>query len=363
MVVAPVVVSIWYYYNVASPQYITEAHYIIRGNDKNPADVLGMITGIPGTSSAAGDALIAQDYILSREFLSQAKYDLDIRSMYTGESIDWWASLRPDVFSVMLNPDERVSEEDVLQYWKDNIVQVNFDSNSGITTLEVSAFKPEDAVKVAKTVLTKIESFVNNISEKSRSDSLQLARNEALAAKLELDDIRAKIAKFGDKEQVVVPEQRVLADEGIVTELKSQLAASEAELSRLNSFMQPTSIEVRSIRNKIVSLKRQIAKQTSLAKSKGKTVTRVIQKTSTFQSELLFAEKVYLAAVSSLRGAELEKSRKLRYLDIIVHPQLPDESLKPEKLLSILSVFFISFMIWGIVTLLLATVKDHLGWV
>ncbi len=363
LVVAPVAVSAVYYYSHASPQYVTEAHYIIRGNDKNPSDVLGMLTGIPGSSTSSVDSLIAQDYILSRDFLNKTKQRLNIREMYAGHGIDWWASLRPDLFSSLIDSNETVSEEALLAYWKNNIIDVIYDSNSGITTLEVMAFKPEDTVKVTKAVLAGVDSFVNSLSSKSRTDALHAAELETSIAKKELDTIRAKIARFGAKEQVVVPEQRVLADEGIVTALRRQLVSAEAELSRLNSFMQPTSMEVRVAKNKVVTLKRQIAKQRSVSKRKGKKVTRVIQKTSIFQSELLFAEKVYLTALSSLRIAKLEVSRKQRYLDIIVHPQLPDESLKPEKLMSILSVFFISFMLWGIISLLFATVKDHIGWV
>ncbi|RTZ64962.1 MAG: hypothetical protein DSZ29_04875 [Aquificaceae bacterium] len=360
---APVVVSAIYYYNYASSQYVTETHYIIRGNDKTPSDVLGMLTGIPGSSASSADSLIAQDYILSRDFLNQAKQRINIREMYTGADIDWWASLRPDLLSYLIDPNEPVSDEDLLAYWQNNIMDIIYDSNSGITTLVVTAFKPEDTVKISKAVLASVDNFVNNLSSKSRTDALNTAELETSVAKKELDAIRAKIARFGAKEQVVVPEQRVLADEGIVTALKGQLIAAEAELSHLNSFMQPRSMEVRAARNKVATLKRQISKQTSISKRKGKKVTRVIQKTNTFQSELLFAEKVYLSALSSLRIARLEVSRKQRYLDIIVHPQLPDESQKPDKLMSILSVFFISFMLWGIVSLLFATVKDHIGWV
>jgi len=363
LVVAPVAISSVYYYSYASSQYVAEAHYLIRGNDKNPADVLGMLTGMPGSSSSSLDSLIAQDYILSQDFLNKTKEQINIREMYTASGIDWWASLRPDLFSYLADSNEKVSEEDLLAYWQNNIVDVIYDSNSGITTLKVTAFKPKEAVKVNKAILSSVDSFVNSLSSKSRSDALQTAELETSIAKKELDTIRAKMGRFGAREQIVVPEQRVLADEGIVTALKGQLTSAEGELSRLNNFMQPSSMEVRAAKNKIASLRRQISKQASITKRKGKSVTRVIQKTSIFQSELLFAEKVYLAALSSLRIARLEVSRKQRYLDIIVHPQLPDEPLKPEKILSILSVFFLSFMLWGIVSLLFATVKDHIGWV
>ena len=363
LVVTPVTISAVYYYDHASPQYVTETHYIIRGNDKNPSDVLGMLTGMPSSSASSVDSLIAQDYILSSDFLREAKEQVNIRKMYTGSGIDWWASLRPSLLSYFFDNNVKVSDEAVLAYWKNNIMDIVFDSSTGITTLQVTAFKPEDTVKVAKAVLASVDKFVNTLSSKSRSDALHTAELETSIAKKELDTIRAKIRRFGSREQVIVPEQRVMADEGIVTALKGKLVTAEAELSHLNSFMQPSSIEVRSARNKVITLKRQISKQKSISKRKSKKATRVIQKTNTFQSELLFAEKVYLAALSSLRVARLEVSRKQRYLDIIVHPSLPDESLKPDKLMSVLSIFFMSFMLWGIISLLFATVKDHIGWV
>ncbi len=363
LVIAPVTLSGIYYYQYASPQYVTETHYIIRGTEKNSSDMLGMLTGMPGLSASAGESLIAKDYILSRQFLSQAKQNLDIKALFSNDNIDWWASLRPDLISYLLNPNEKVSEEDILDYWKNNIIVINYDSNSGISTLEVTAFKPEDAVKIAQEILRQTLKFINNLSNNSRSDTLRLANTELQAAKLALGNIRKKIAKYGDKEQIVIPQQRILADQGIITELRTQLATSEANLTRLNSFLQPSSPEVRAARVKISSLKRQIRKQQARSRGKRKTVTRVIQKTNTFKSELQFAEQVYLAALGSYRAARLESDRKQQYLDVIVQPQLPDESLKPEKLMSILSVFFSCFMLWGIVSLLFATVKDHIGWV
>lgn len=363
MVVTPVVTSIVYYNSYASDQYVTEAHYVIRGNDKTTSTMLGVLSGITGQSSSAGDSLIAQDYILSREFLEDSKEQINLREMFTAPDIDWWASLRVDLLTSYLEPNAKVSEEDLLQYWKDNIVAVNYDTNSGITVLEVTAFKREDTVKIAKAVTNNVDNFVNKLSDKSRTDALHTAELETATAKRELDEVRSKIARYGSEEQIIVPEQRVLADEGVVTQLKGEVAAAEAELTRLSGFMQPQSMEVRSARNKVLSLKKQMNKQISLSKRKGKSVTKVIQKTTTFQSELVFAEQVYLAALSSLRVARLEVSRKQQYLDVIVEPQMPDESLKPEKLTAILSVFFISFMLWGIISLLLATVKDHIGWV
>jgi capsular polysaccharide transport system permease protein len=128
--------------------------------------------------------------------------------------------------------------------------------------------------------------------------------------------------------------------------------------------MQPSSLKIRSLINEINSLKRQIISQQDRwsDSESGKTVTSVVLDAERLKSELAFAEKVYINAVTSLKQAQIETTQKQRYLDVIVQPHLPDESVVPDRLLSILTTFLASLMIWGIISLVLTSIKDHLGW-
>ena len=172
---------------------------------------------------------------------------------------------------------------------------------------------------------------------------------------------------FNSDEKVINPEQKATSEEAIVSGLNQKLANREAELTRLSSFMQSNSMKVRAIRSEISSIKTQVLRQQKKWKQTnpetGKSVTTLIQDTTQFSTELALAEKIYETAITGLRVAKRESKQQQRYLEVIVSPQLPDAASKPEKISSIATVFLSFFMGWGIISLLIASVKDHLGWV
>src|SRR5947209_19905775 len=62
--------------------------------------------------------------------------------------------------------------EDLWRYWKSK-VKVNLDTLSGIVTLRVQAFTPEDATRIAQDIVALSEKLVNDVSHRSRSDSVE----------------------------------------------------------------------------------------------------------------------------------------------------------------------------------------------
>ena len=164
--VIPMGLGITYYYKYASLQYETIAHFTIEKTGKMQSDPLGALTGLAGNVSSTRDALIIKDFIESREVIEQTKYRFDIRKLYARGDKDWLSRLEPDA-----------SIEDIIEYWKHK-VSIEFDTTSGIAKLHVLAFEPEDSIKIIKAVLTASENLVNDLSKKSRQDSLKFARTE-----------------------------------------------------------------------------------------------------------------------------------------------------------------------------------------
>ncbi len=63
--------------------------------------------------------------------------------------------------------------------------------------------------------------------------------------------------------------------------------------------------------------------------------------------------------MSSLQEARNEARRKQAYVERIVQPSLPDYPLEPRRLRGILAALVISFVVWSILSMLLASVKEH----
>ena len=72
-----------------------------------------------------------------------------------------------------------------------------------------------------------------------------------------------------------------------------------------------------------------------------------------------FADKQLAATLTSLESARSEAQRKQLYLERLVQPNLPDKALEPRRTRSIFTVLLLGLILWGVVSLVVASVKEH----
>jgi capsular polysaccharide transport system permease protein len=349
----PTLLALLHYTLIAADQYVAEAKFAVRGSEAAATDMLGVLTGVPGHAASTGDALIVQDYIRSRDVIEEMGRRLDLRAIFARPEADWLASLDP------ADP-----IEDVVKYWR-GMAEVNFDSLSGITTLRVAAFRPDDAVAVAASVLEAGEVLVNSLSERARQDAVSFAESQLADAEKRLVDARSTLTDFRDRRQAIDPTRTAEARLQIMSGLEGELAKSQAELSALKSYMRANAPGVVSLENRIAALQRQIS--TERAKLAGdpaqaEVMSGLVADYERLMVEREFAEKAYVSALGSLEGARAEALRKQRYLAAFVQPHLPEDAVRPRRILAVLTVFFGTLVAWAIGALGVAAVKDHAGW-
>lgn len=71
------------------------------------------------------------------------------------------------------------------------------------------------------------------------------------------------------------------------------------------------------------------------------------------------AERQLASALSALEQANVEAQRKMIYLERIVEPVKPDYPLEPYRIYGILATFAVSLMLFGIVKVIVASVREH----
>lgn len=354
--VIPMGLGITYYYKYASHQYEASAHFTIEKSGQSQSDPLGALTGLPGNVSSTRDALIIKDFIESREVIEQTKDSFNVKTLYAREDKDWLSRLKSDA-----------SIEDIVEYWREK-VSVKFDSASGIINLSVMAFEPEDAVVVINAILKVSENLVNNLSEKSRQDSLRFARRELHLAENNLKDARSKVRQFRDKEQMLSPEKDIETKLLLVASLEADLAIAEAELRSLRVALHDSSPKVKAARNKFFALKSQVKKERARsARSYSKGDTKTIGALISIQEELLteqgFAEKAYESTLLNMEQTRIDATQQHRYLTIIVHPKLPEGAAKPNQPNDYIVLLLACLLLWGITSLVIASIRDHAGWI
>jgi capsular polysaccharide transport system permease protein len=73
----------------------------------------------------------------------------------------------------------------------------------------------------------------------------------------------------------------------------------------------------------------------------------------------VFAEKQLATALSSLEQARTDAVRKQLYLERIAQPDKPDKAMEPRRFIDVFATFVISMILWGILTMLIAGVREH----
>ncbi len=354
--VIPMGLGITYYAKYASDQYEASAHFTIEKSGPRQSDPFGALTGLSGSVASTRDALIIKDFIESREVIERTRGDFDLKKLYARADKDWLSRL-----------EENASIEDIVEYWQEK-VSIQFDSASGIVDLSVMAFEPEDSVVIINAILKQSEELVNKLSEKSRQDSLSFARRELKNAENNLKGARKKVSSFRDSEQALSPQKNIETKINLVASLEAKLANAEADLRSLRVGLRDTSPKVKTAQNKVFALKRQVQKERArstrrTSKKDAKSMSAIISKLEELMTEQGFAEKSYEAALLNIEQARIDATQQHRYLTVIVQPKLPEDPVKPNQPNDYLVLLLACLMLWGILSLIIASIRDHAGWI
>ena len=165
-VLLPTLLSLLYFGLWASPMYIAEARFAVRGAENSGAAGGLAALLLPSGASVGADAHIVAEYIQSPDIMEAIDGELHIFRHFSSREYDLISRLAADA-----TRDERLS------YWN-WAVKPSFDPETGVIALSVRAYDPSTAKKLAEAVLTKSEALVNAMSRRAQDDAIALAMSE-----------------------------------------------------------------------------------------------------------------------------------------------------------------------------------------
>ena len=244
------------------------------------------------------------------------------------------------------------------------MITTEFDTFSGVVTVTVRAFRPEDAQLVAENVLAAGERLINTLSARAREDSLREARSEVAVSEHRLRLARAMIATFRGSEAEIDPAAAATAQQGIITQLEGQVTGLQAQLNQLRRTMSPSAPPVVQAESQLSALREQIdveRRKVALqrAGTDGSALTERLTRYEELVTEREFAQNAYVSSLASLEAARIDADRKQRYLAVFVSPRPAEEALYPQGMRWTAVVFGICLICWGIFSIVIAGVRDH----
>jgi capsular polysaccharide transport system permease protein len=348
-VIVPTVLATLYFGLIASDVYVSESRFVVRSPDKQMGTGLGALLKGAGFSRAQDDSYTVHDYVLSRDALKEINDKLGVGKAF--------ASSQVDLFSRFGGLDFDLSFEALHHYYQKKVEMLQ-DSASSISTLTVRAYTAQDAVGINQKLLELSEALVNRMNERGRQDLIRSAALEVSNAETKAKAAGLALSAYRTAKGVVDPERQATAQLQQVAKLQDELIATKTQLAQLKAFT-PQNPQIPAMQLRAKTLQGEMDIETGKVTGDGRSLSNKAADYQRLALEREFADKQLGSALASLELARNEAQRKQVYIERIVQPSLPDLAMEPRRLRSILATFVLGLVAWGILSMLLAGVREH----
>jgi len=359
----PVAVATIYYSFIATNQYVTEFRFsvlqapVTTSYSSNPGSGGQTSTSSSGSSSGtpsfSPENFVVIDYLSSQQAIEDLEARMNLRDMYSRDSYDWWARFNP-----------ARSKEMFVRYWQRHVVNAQFDPLTGLATVEVHAFSPTDAKKVADGLVTLSEELINRIAMRTSLDAVKFAEGEVKRSEDRLKAIRLKLSEYRNREGVIDPTASVVASNAALAQsLRQTLTNYETSMASLlkqnvganSPVIQNLKSQIKATRDQIRIVETQVGQSTD-----GTALSKVMGEYEQLDLERQFAQNMVTSAMQALDQARANAASQPFYITPYVRPFLPEQSMYPRRIISVLLVALCAFVIWTVLLLLFRSVREHM---
>jgi capsular polysaccharide transport system permease protein len=353
-----------YFAFIASPQYVIESQFSVRGSSQASMSSFGL-SGLFGNSTQSSDSYIVASYIDSVQLIRDVKEQLgiDLRQYYAKNNIDFWYRIDPNM------PLEKFTD-----YWQD-MIEVSYNSTTGNTTLYIYGFSADDSKAIADAVLKVSETLVNDLSEKNRQQMTMLASKQVDRSEERLRKVREEVQKLRSEEKTVDPTALVKSNVELTQKLEGELQDLKTRYDTLLQSVDKDSPQARMMRKQMKSAQDMILKlklkigtandaerdQVKNNSQPGQTsnIAEIANKFEQLEVEDKFATQAYTTSLAAFETALAEAQKQERYFATFVAPMRPEVALYPKRLLDTFIAVLVLCAVWMISQFLYRSFRDH----
>ena len=353
-VVVPTLVAAVYYGFIASDVFVSTSSFVVQSvqDQEQMSSNFGSLLKSASSGSNDADTAAVQEFMKSRDALRQLEADAGIRQAYENSSID-----RINRFGGLLGRDK--SFEALYRYYNKRIVTINpSETSSAISELEVRAFTPDNAYGINNRLLEMGEKLVNDLNQRLQQDLVRFAQSEVDTAEKKAEASNLALAAYRNANSLVDPEHQSSLQLDLSLKLQEDLIESENRLAqlRLSSSNNP---QIPGLRERIKNLQSEISGEMIKATGDTGSLTNKASNYDQLIFERDFSQKQLAEALNFLDQSRNEAQRKQLYLKRIVEPNTPDHGIEPKRARDVLFTLILGLVIWGILSLFVAGVREH----
>ena len=271
---------------------------------------------------------------------------LGLTSLFQRPDVDRFSRLRAEP-----------SPEAVLKFYRKQ-VDLHYSSETGITTMKVRAFRPDDAHRIAATLLEVGEARVNALNRRAYDDGLRVMRVQLTEAEHELAAVQQRLTAFRQEAHDIDPQRTSTAQIALVADIRGQLAVARAQLAGMRGIL-PSAPQYQVMLQRVAGLAAQVAAEDARMTGTNRAMAPDLGAFEELQLRQDFAAKRYAAAAAALESAREQAGRQQLFVVRVVEPNFPVKSLYPQRLWILATVLGGLLLVYGIGWLIAAGIREH----
>jgi capsular polysaccharide transport system permease protein len=349
-VLLPAAIVAFYLTFVAANQYVAETRFAVRGATQrltSPGTAGNRLGGSALSSlvllNTSQEVHIVVSYLRSQAVIRDLGSELDLRAMFARRGWDFLSTISRDA-----------PAEKFLEYWV-KMVTADVEAVSGIATIRVKTFSPDDSLALANAILARSERLVNDFVSRVRRDVLVRTEIEIRRAARRVIEARSALQKFRDEHRVIDPTGSAKSLFETIVKVRRDRMAAEVELDAALSWLSQTAPRMTEIRARLRAMDEQIrgieAQLTSTTGRDPGRATEEIRAYELLEFEATMADSFLVAAETALTEARLDLDRQHIYLETFLRPMMPQDADHPRPLHGTIVALLGLMIFWSVAAL------------
>ncbi|HRX35116.1 MAG TPA: hypothetical protein P5337_01855 [Aestuariivirga sp.] len=344
--VIPLALLCVYLMRFATDRFHSDAAISITQDNNNTASLDLTVIGLPAIADDK-DALTLVTFANSLDMLQYLESQLQLRQHFSSPDIDWWSRLPPEA-----------SLEDFHKYMTHYVV-VEYDTVSHLINIHVEAFSRDYAQKMVNAILARSQTFVDNMNARVTQEQTRFFESQLTTSEMRVREAKNQLITFQRENQMLTTDTEAAMINSNIGALDRLLIEKQGELTIKQRELNENSPVIQILKAEIDTLNKQIDKEKQRLTGGASGVSELDAKFREIQFNLEFVENIYKSNLTQLERARLEAIQRLKYLIIITQPSMADASLYPDRPYIIITGIMILLMIYFIVSLMVAIVREH----
>ena len=331
---------------------MSTASFIVRTASKpSGTSGLGTFLRMAGLSRSDDDTYSVQNFILSRNAVQQLQDKMPLADMYARPGTDLVSRYPSFIYGR--------TKEELFKYYLRMTSVIN-DTTTGITSLEVQAFRPDDAQAIAVALLDFSENLVNALNQRIHGDAMAVAQEDVRQDEERLTQAQIALTTFQNRETMIDPTTNSTLNATLVGKLEVDLAQTQARIADMKAGSPNNPGLVQLLRQAEVT-RAQIEHERSQVTTSEQGLADKLGQYERLVLDREFATKALAVANTALDSARQEVRRKQLYIERIVEPNLSDRATMPYRLWSVFTVFMCNVLGAFVIWIVTSGVKEHVS--